>query len=71
MNKQNLKDWLKAAVVRSAKTFFQTFASLITVGLALSDIDWLYVASVSACAAIYSLATSLGGLPEVKRKEET
>ena len=63
-------DWLKAAAVRAIRTFAQTFASLMTVGAVISEIDWGYVASASSVAAIYSLATSIAGLPEVKHKTE-
>lgn len=59
------KKWLKAAGIRAIKTFAQTFVSFITVGAALSEISWGYIASVSAVAGIFSLATSLAGLPEV------
>ena len=70
MKNQNWKEWFKAALIRSTKTFFQTFASMITVGAALNEIDWITAASVSAVSAVYSIATSLAGLPEVNRKEE-
>lgn len=59
-------EWWKAAAVRAIKTAAQTALGMITVGAALTDIDWMTVASVSAVAAIYSLLTSLAGLPEVK-----
>lgn len=65
-----LKNWIKAAAIRAIRTFAQTFASLMTVGAVLSEIDWLYVASASAVAAIYSIATSIAGLPEVKEGDE-
>lgn len=61
--------WIKAAGVRALKTFFQVFASLITVdGLTtgLSDVDWIHIASVAAVSFVYSLATSLAGLPELQ-----
>ena len=61
-----MKKWLKAALIRAIKTFAQTGASLITVGAVLSDIDWVMIASASAVAFIYSILTSLAGLPEVK-----
>lgn len=60
--------WMKAALIRAIKTFFQIFASLITVGASLSEISWGYIFSVSAVSAIYSIATSLAGLPEVKEE---
>ena len=59
------RTWAKAALIRAIKTFAQSFASLITVGAAISDISWWFVASVSFVAAVYSIATSLAGLPEV------
>ena len=61
-----MKKWCKAALIRAIKTFAQTGASLITVGAVLSDIDWIMIASASAVAFIYSILTSLAGLPEVK-----
>lgn len=59
------KEWLKKAGIRAIRTFFQTFASLMTVGAVLSEIDWGYVASASTVAGIYSIVTSLAGLPEL------
>jgi hypothetical protein len=70
MTKEKAILWLKAAAVRALRTFFQSVASLLTVGAALNEISWGYVASVSAVAAVYSIATSFAGLPEVKLKEE-
>ena len=66
MNKVKTLKWLKAAGVRAVKTFAQTAASLVTVGAVISDIDWLTVISASAVAFIYSVLTSLAGLPEIK-----
>lgn len=61
------KNWIKAAGIRAIKTFAQAAVSLITVGAALNEISWGYVASVSAVSAILSLLTSLAGIPEVER----
>jgi len=61
------KNWIKAAGIRAIKTFAQAAISLITVGAALNEINWGYVASVSAVSAILSLLTSLAGIPEVER----
>lgn len=63
---EKLRKWLKAAGVRAVKTFAQTAASLVTVGALLSDINWTMVLSASAVAFIYSVLTSLAGLPEIK-----
>lgn len=64
-----MKKWLKAAGIRAVKTFAQTFASMMTVGAALSEIDWKYTFSCSLVALIYSLVTSLAGLPELKESD--
>ena len=58
--------WLKAAGIRAIKTFAQTAASLITVGALVSEIQWGMVFSAAAVAAIYSLLTSIAGLPELE-----
>lgn len=60
------KKWVKAAGVRSAKTFAQVAVSMLTVGQAVLDVNWVNVLSVSAVAAIISILTSVAGLPEVK-----
>ena len=59
------KEWFKAALIRAVKTVAQTAVSMITVGSALSEINWPYVASVAVVAGVYSMLTSVAGLPEV------
>lgn len=63
-----IKRWIKAAVVRALKTFAQTAASLITVGALISEVDWAMVCSAAVVAAVYSLLTSVAGLPEVSEE---
>ena len=58
--------WIKAAGVRAVKTRAQTALGMFTVGAALNDIDWINVASVAVVSGVYSLLTSLAGLPEVE-----
>lgn len=60
------KKWWKAAGIRALKTFCQTAISMLTVGQAVLDVDWINVSSVSAVAAVISLLTSIAGLPEVE-----
>ena len=66
----NWKEWLKAALIRAIKTFAQTAVSMIAVGAAFSEIDWIRVASVSGVAFVLSMFTSLAGLPEVEKVEQ-
>lgn len=62
------KNFWKAAIVRMVKTIAQTALSLLTVGQAVLDVDWLNVISVSAVAGLISLLTSIAtGLPEVSK----
>ena len=60
------KEWLRAAAVRALKTIAQTALSMISIGAAISEIKWGYVASVAFVSGIYSLLTSIAGLPEVE-----
>lgn len=66
MDKAYWIKWIKAAGIRAIKTVAQTAVGMITVGAAVSEINWMYVASVSAVAGVASLLTSLAGIPEVE-----
>ena len=59
------KEFWKAAGIRAIKTFSQTALSMITIGQAFIDVNWINVLSVSGVACILSILTSLAGLPEV------
>ena len=59
------KLWWKCAGIRALKTFAQTALSMLTVGQAVLDVNWINVLSVSAIASLISMLTSLAGLPEV------
>lgn len=60
-----MKKWIKAAGIRALKTMAQTALSMITIGQAVLDVNWLNVLSVSLVAGILSLLTSIAGLPEL------
>lgn len=64
------KQWFKAAGIRALKTFAQTAVAMVTVGSAISDINWINVLSISTVAALCSLLTSVAGLPELKGESE-
>ena len=64
----NWKEWAIAALIRALRTFAQTFVSMIAVGAAFSEVDWLRALSVSGVAFVLSILTSLTGLPEVEKK---
>lgn len=62
----NTKEWMKCAAVRALKTISQTAVSMLTVGQAFGDVNWMNVISVSVTAGIISILTSVAGIPEVK-----
>ena len=68
---KNWKEWLKAALIRAVRTFAQTAVSMITVGQAFVEINWVNVLSVSGVAAGVSVLMSLAGLPEVSEQQFT
>ena len=65
-NKEYWMKWFKAAGVRAIKTVAQTALGMITVGMAAEEVKWPYVGSVALVAGIYSILTSVAGLPEVE-----
>jgi len=64
------KRWLKAAGVRALKTVCQTAIATIGTSAAVTEVNWVMVASASVLAGVISLLTSLAGLPEVEPDEE-
>ena len=67
---KNWEQWLKAAAIRAGKTMAQTAVSMLTVGQAVMDVNWVNVVSVSVVAGVISVLTSVAGLPEVKVEGE-
>lgn len=64
--KRTGKDWLIAALIRALRTMAQTALSMLTVGMAIKDVDWVQLISISIVAGIISILTSFAtGLPEV------
>ena len=63
------KEWLKYATLRAVKTVAQTAVSMLTVGQAFGEVNWMYVGSVALTSGIVSILTSVAGIPEVKGAE--
>lgn len=53
------KTFIIQALKRALWTMAQTALSFVTIGAAITDINWKYVASVSLVAGVYSLLKSI------------
>lgn len=62
------KLWGKAAAIRAIATFAEAMISMLTIGQAFVDVDWLHILSVSGVAALLAVLRCLTGLPEVEQK---
>ena len=60
------KEWWKAAGIRAIKTMAQAAIATIGASMAMSDVNWLMVLSISSLSGILSMLNSIAGLPEVK-----
>ncbi len=68
MTSWNWKEFLVKALIRALRTFAQTFAGAITVGMMWSEVQWLHALSVAGVAFLYSVVMSVAtGLPEVDK----
>ena len=63
---KRFEKWTKAAGIRAVKTLAQTAAATIGTSAMLSQVDWKVVISASLLAGLFSILTSVAGLPEVK-----
>lgn len=68
--KTNTGEWIKAAVIRAIRTAAQTAVAMLPVAASIAEVDWRAVAGTAALAAVASILTSLGGLPEVEGEGE-
>lgn len=65
--KEKVIKWLKAAGIRAIKTAAQTAVAIIGTSVLFDEVNWAAVGSASLLAAVLSLLTSLGGLPELEK----
>lgn len=64
------KSWMKAALIRMARTFGEAALAYIgTNAVLLTDVSWLGVISAGAMGAVISFLLALTGLPEVEPEE--
>lgn len=63
-----MKDFVKAAAIRAARTIAQTAIAVIGTSALIEEVNWLAVLSASVLAGILSILTSVAtGLPEAPK----
>lgn len=66
-----LQDWLKAAGVRAVKTAAQVGVTYLGSDLlGYTHTNWAVLGVLMGGSALFSLLTSLAGLPELKNKQD-
>lgn len=65
---EKTKKWLHCAGVRAIRTVAQTFVASIGTATVMGDVNWPMVLSASVLSGVLSIATSIGGLPEVEKE---
>lgn len=58
--------WLAAAGVRAVKTAAQAALGVMSAASLMGDVSWAMVGSAALFSAIYSLITSVAGIPEIE-----
>ena len=67
MNKDTMKEykaflwkrWLLDVLIRTVKTGAEAFLAFISVGMVLSEVDWIHALSVTAVAMIYTVLINI------------
>jgi hypothetical protein len=57
--------WVKAALIRGARTMSQIAIASIGSATMLREVDWRFVISTTVLSGILSLLMSVTGLPEI------
>lgn len=65
MNEKVL-NWIAAAAVRAVKTAAQAALGVMSAASLMGDVSWVMVGSAALFSAIYSLITSVAGIPEIE-----
>lgn len=53
------KRWLLDVLIRTVKTGAEAFLAFVSVGMVLSEVDWLHALSVTAVAMIYTVVLNI------------
>lgn len=65
MKNTQLKEFIKATLIRALRTVAQTAVATIGTSAIITEVNWLMVASASALAGVLAILTAVAtGLPE-------
>ena len=65
MKNTQLREFIKASLIRALRTVAQTAVATIGTSALISEVNWLMVASASALAGVLAIMTAVAtGLPE-------
>lgn len=68
---EHMNEFIRAMLIRAARTICQTAVATIGSAAVLADVDWKIVLSAAALSGILSILTSIAtGLPEVHSADE-
>lgn len=62
MKKEEVMKWLKETGIKVAKTMAETALSMLTVGMALADVDWIHLLSVTAMSGVITVLFNIKGI---------
>ena len=57
-----MKKWLKNLGIKVVKTMAETALSMFTIGMAVSEVEWLHVLSVTLVSGIWTILFNLKDL---------
>lgn len=65
MNVKFTTDLIKASLIRALRTAIQVALAGFSIGMTITEVDWLTILSTSAVAGLYSFLTCVAaGIPE-------
>lgn len=66
--KDKIIKWLKAAGIRAIKTTAQSFISVLSTSVLITEVNWPAAFAAAGLSGVLSLLTSIAGIPELEEK---
>lgn len=62
MEKRDIKEMLYDIAIRCIKTMAEVMLGYISIGMAISDVNWLHLFSVTIMAGLYTILVNLASI---------